>query len=272
MTERSILSKLARRLKALGWLDSIKAGEPEMDASIKLYQSFHGLKADGVPGPVTLNHLSLPRFCGLPDRIEVEGAAISQWPRGYAVKWSIQRYLPELSQADQKDTIQFLCEETAMLCDWPWVYVADARRANVYLDIADLGGAGGTLAQAQLPPPGAGESTRLFLQSDLRDRWAIFDGPSTNGRLDWRRVAWHELLHNGGLGHGPSGNLNAPVYSEAIWRPQVWDIQQLIARYGPPLSEPGPPPAPADKSWAVHEAELKAKANAMGYRVTKISA
>lgn len=238
------------------------------------YQRLHGLKPDGIPGPVTQHHLDLPRFCGLPDRIQTEGAGLCQWPPNHKPTVAIADYTPGLSRTDQREAVAFVLAETAKLCGLKAELLAEnsGQRANVTLYAKHLGGRGGTLAQAQLPC-GANANTQLFLESDSAELWAIFDGPSTNGRIDWRRVFWHEFNHNIGLEHGPSGNLNAPVYSEAIWTPRAWDIAQLKARYGEPRDQPTPTPTPpaADKSWTVLELTLKAQASAMGYRLTKLA-
>ena len=44
--------------------------------TVSEYQSYHGLKADGIPGPITQGQMQLAR-CGLPDIMMVEEA---RWP------------------------------------------------------------------------------------------------------------------------------------------------------------------------------------------------
>lgn len=215
-----------------------------VEDKVREYQVIHGLKPDGIAGAVTAWHME-HRFCSTPDTMQ-EAASLCQWPMKNPTV-AVADYTPGLSVADQREAMNFVFNETAKLCGLSPIFLADnnGKRANITLYVKNLGGRGGTLAQAQLPCGQIDPTTGLWLQTDSQDFWGIFDGPSTNGRTDWRRVFWHEFLHNAGISHLRLGNLMAAMYSDSIFRPQADDTAELRTRYGLPANpNPTPPPTP----------------------------
>lgn len=254
------------------FLASPTASPRVLKAAVLDFQKSSGLKVDGVAGPVTTRYLELPRFCGLPDKIVRDATGLCRWPMKNPTV-GVSGYTPGLDVAVQREAMATAFAEFASVSGFAPVLLAqnNDKRANIMLYVKNLGGRGGTLAQAQLPCGPVSAETELFLESDSQELWAVFDGPSTNGRVDWRRVFKHEALHNAGLDHGPSGNLMAPVYSDAIWTLREWDSAGLVTRYGPAVAAPPPSPTPGNYIETLRD-KLALWVGESRYRVTKIAA
>src|SRR5437868_2472812 len=98
-SDPAVWMEVVQRLIELGWLlwggkvpPSAKGQVPShAKQALKRYQRWAGLKPDGVPGPITLNHLRQPRWCGTPD---AQGAGqVCKWPQ-LDVTWNIAGSLP----------------------------------------------------------------------------------------------------------------------------------------------------------------------------------
>ena len=73
--------------------------------------------------------------------------------------------------------------------------------------------------------------------------------PGLPNRSDSRLPA--ELGHAIGISHIGPGNLMAPTYSSTINKPQSGDIQEAIARYGPPRVQPSEPDPTDDETMVL---------------------
>jgi hypothetical protein len=129
--------------------------------------------------------------------------------------------------------------EVAMAADAAWqawtsvcgmrVYFAPSyESADVSFNFADLGAS--LMASSDMPPPD-NTRTRLHVRLNSRLQWAWCNGMLG---LDPLRTLTHELGHVLGLVHGPKGSLMYHEYQEGIVVPQVWDIREVVERYGRP--------------------------------------
>jgi hypothetical protein len=184
-------------------------------------------------------------ICGVPEeKLAYAEAAVCQWPRGAGgttqITWSIADPIPGMTFEAQKAAASVAFSALAEVCGIRHEYTDNARTAMIVMTAGRIDGPSGTLAWSELP---CGSPKQLGQKYDTSEQWVIaFDQVPQRG-IDITRVFAHELGHALGLSHGPSGNLLAPAYSPRVSRPQAWDIEQLQARYGPPV-RPVPPPPP----------------------------
>lgn len=243
MAEIQTNDQLVNRLSALGWIAAT------LREAVLAYQNWHGLKPDGVAGPVTVRHIELPRFCGLPDFMVQDQTCA--WPHK-KITWNITGALPGMSAADQKAAYALAWSFWAEVCDIQPEYTA-SRAANVLMGAGGIDRAGGTLAWSELPC-GSGESDTLNQKYDTLEPWGAFDvTEDSRGQIDIVRVACHEIGHVIGIPHIQGGNLLAPTYNPAIRKPQLGDIDEAVKRYGKPVNIPAPTPQPGDPKLFVFQ-------------------
>lgn len=222
--------------KLLSWLGHMQPGESIQDA-LKKYQSFHGLNPTGVLDDTTAVQLKLPR-CGHPD-VMAMGTGVCKWPMNQ-VTWFQAVQLAQLP-ADRVQAVFALAhQQWADVCGIQPTNVADSSQANITARAGSgpadqLDGPGGILAYSELPCGVAG-NTQLHQVFDADENWV---------ESMLLAVACHEIGHAYGLQHSTTGNLMAPYYNPAITKPQAGDIQEMVARYGPPQPKPTPTPSPS---------------------------
>lgn len=192
------------------------------------------------------------RFCKT--RIPAQAArGQCQWPRGMVVRWTVQDPTPPFSKTQMKEILTLAWSGWEAVCGIRAQWVSQAARANVVVTHRRIDGAGGVLAEAQLPCGNAGDSTQLGVWNDTGDDWVV--SKNMDGRMiDLLRVDMHEFGHSLGLGHAPerSRNLMAPSISSIRSPQNGWDIPQSQARYGPPSeTPPDEPPTPPDVDQCV---------------------
>lgn len=186
-------------------------------------------------------------FCGVSEeQFSVNGKRY-QWPRGSKLSWGLAfDRLGQLNDQDLKGMHEQIFREISEVCQLDFFYVANFKTANLMVQLANLDGRGGTLADQQLPVGNVSANTKLVGRIDISEEFSIFDGPG-GGRIDARRMMRHELGGHGlGLGHQPSNDkrpsLLAPMYNENLWLYQPADIEELQIRYGARETPPVPKP------------------------------
>ncbi len=235
--------RLPALLEARGWLDRGDRRRESVHRALLQFQQWWGLLQDGWAGPVTERVLEAPRFCALPDRLEL-GGRVCKWPSPN-VTWAITGSLPGFSDLDLKDIYAEAWARWAAVCGINPTYSTNARTANVLMGSGSIDGVSGTLAWSELP---CGNPRQLEQRYDTREPWGVFDaGDNRSGKIDLVRVACHEIGHVIGLDHLRDGALLAPTYDRRIDRPQEQDIAEARKRYGAPQRpDPAPEPTPGE--------------------------
>lgn len=110
---------------------------------------------------------------------------------------------------------------------------------NLVFLARNIDGRNGVLGECQLPCGNVTSRTQLWCRVDLAENWRDYQGPLTGGMMDIFRVLAHEIGHGIGLSHETTGirALMDPSVSD-IRSLQQWDMQQVVARYGPKSSTP----------------------------------
>lgn len=242
------LSQLIPRLRERGWIDwdsaHPKAADP-LNAlrAVQEYQRWHGLRADGVAGPVTARHLAAPRFCGHPDRMPLRNRA-PRWPHvGVTVCWD--GALPNVSRDQAHGCLEIALKTWARACALRPVLTTNAKTANIRLQSGVIDGAGKTLAWQELPIDVTREA-QLDGLYDRQEPWhALETPPASLAYVDLTSVLVHELGHGWGLDHAAGeGAVMSAIYA-GLRALQVWDTAAIRGLYpGAGLAdEPSPPAA-----------------------------
>lgn len=209
--------------------------------SLEDYQSFHGLKPDGIFGEKTQASMDAFRFCGLADNVAGARGTLCKWNKAplSPLTYAFQATWPMLSDENRNKAFEIAWNRIESVCGVRSV-LGRPDNCDILIKSKRLDGRGGTLAQAQLPC--SNRDMQLWMEVDEGEKWILADNPST-GFMDIIRVVCHELCHNLGVGHIGRGNLMAPMYDVRINRPQAGDAAELVARLGlPNPSRPVPPP------------------------------
>ena len=219
----------------------------DLKASIKNFQKFFGIKADGVAGPMTLKAMAYPR-CGCPDVLDVEQADHRQYMQMQEMahekqqKWLkteltyfVDGYVTGLSKKVQDACIAESFKAWSDVCG---IHVKrftarNKKNADILVGVGrgkDHGfdGQGGTLAWAYLPDG----NKQLRMRFDLAEIWV----KDQFARGVWMLpVATHEAGHILGLSHSKVKDaLMAPYYNPFVSVPKTEDdIKRIQALYGP---------------------------------------
>lgn len=177
-------------------------------------------------------------FCGVSEEQFAINGRTYQWPPGAHLTWSLGfSRLGPLSDLDLKQAYTEAFAEIAGCCHVTHEYVSNARVANIIVNVQRLDGPSGVLADMQIPVGNVLPSTQLQGRIDDSEAWGLFENPPP-GKIDFYRVALHELLHAHGLGHKPvdvrEPALIAPMYDRSIRNLQPADKAELVRRYGQP--------------------------------------
>lgn len=158
-----------------------------------------------------------------------------QWPRNHVITWHVTAAPSGLTVSQCKDIYSEAFEWWMAVCGVQYKYVPQARQANLLIGTRRIDGPAGVLAEAELPPPGTTASSQFRAWADNSDRWTDVDsGWEGTGRFPLRVVMAHEFGHSSGLGHNTDGRTNALMDPQVshITRPQEWDAEEMVARYG----------------------------------------
>lgn len=199
-------------------------------------------------------------FCGVSEEQFAINGVTYRWPVGSKLTWSLGfSRLGELDDLTLKQTYSACFAEISACCNVSHGYTANPRAANILVNIARLDGRGGVLADMQIPVGNVGVDSQLLGRVDDGEVWGLFETPPAD-KIDFYRVALHELLHAHGLGHKPvnvaAPALIAPMYSRTIRHLQEADKAELVRRYGVPKNAPIPVPAPTVPSGVKPNVEV----------------
>lgn len=202
--------------------------------SVDEYQRFHGLEATGLLDRTTQRSLDAPRFCGLPDRMDL-GNRVCLWgKRQLTCCWV--GGLAGIDDAAIVATVKRAWDAWHAVCGIRVAMVPDAKSADIVVMGKRLDGSGNTLAQAELP---CGQHRQRSVEVDNQEPWVtVIDPPRYRVSLVLTLI--HEFGHSLGLVHGPPGNIMQATYDSSIKAPRAWDIAEVQSRYGAAPITPTP--------------------------------
>ena len=224
---------LKRAGSLLDLVKDLKNGD--LSSVLRSYQTHFGIEGGGELNEATIAHLSIPRFCGRPDRELVGTTNLRPMPE---VRWFAANPgdLQGLSPRDFLEALDECWTYLPTVCGITARNVATQAECNALVQCGPIDGTMNTLAWSEL---WNGSNRVLQQMYDTGDKWMRQSGPlNSSTPLDVLRVIIHESCHLLGLPHDPEDMtaLMAPTYSLTVDRCTQRDIQRLQAIYGPPKS------------------------------------
>ena len=185
----------------------------------------------------------LPSFCGCTEEQLAIGRRrgfVSKW-NDRNLKWYIADRLPGVSIDQLQRAYKAAFDAWQAVCGLTFTQTKNYNAADFIIQTRPIDGVNGTLAEHELPP---GDDRPLRGWFDIGEHWDA-ELPLGPGQVDLVAVATHEFGHGIGLDHTnvPRSLLN-PYYDPSIRTPQEADIREAQRRYGPPILQPEPEPAP----------------------------
>lgn len=268
---------VAANLKLNGWIpDNQDVGEAavalltgDLASTLRKFQEWSGLEPTGELDSATRVAATANRFCGVPDRLNVEavGGGLPRWPNG-EVRWWVANpgAFGNLTRAQALTTFDAAFGKFPTVCGIKVRNVATRAEANCIVTAAPIDGGNGVLAQSEL----ANGVEDVKGQEYDSENWSVeYSDRCPPDAISLRTVAEHEFMHFCGVPHAPpnSGALIAPRYSERTPTLTAYDIDQLTRRYG---RSSGPVPVPPEiDRITMDAAPVVAALRAAGYRVEK---
>lgn len=223
--------EIVARLYTLGYFGDVPWAKVKntrgdrLNRAIREYQSFHGLKADGIVGPKTA-HVLLRHRCGLPDFNILGSDVPCKWPMP-RITYYTKLTLPGITHDQADAAYDAAFAQWATVCNIEPERVYDPNLANIFAKsgsgkIHGLDDRGGTLAWSELPC-NVTHNMQLDQMFDEAEDWSFNMAVA---------VICHELGHALGLAHLSKGNLMAPYYDPNVRAPQKGDISAMTKLYG----------------------------------------
>lgn len=217
-------------------------GEPEVKDAVEEYRDFHGLNPGDSIDDEALTQMLRPR-CGLPDFIRDPQSAVCKWPMlNVTTSHRLSGLNPLSADIEHQAWLEAIAAWNAV-CGIKLSFIEDMSVANIYANPGTTGA--GVLAYSYLPCGATPESQMQQVY---------------NKSINWNyrllvNVLIHEIGHAKGLDHGPRGSIMQPTADGTITRPQLWDINEAVKRYGAPspTDPPAPPPPTPSAQFEVFE-------------------
>lgn len=193
--------------------------------AVDKYRDFHGLAGEDDPA----EHMLRPR-CGLPDFVRGPEEAVCKWPMlDVTAAHRLSGLNPLNAEQEHAAWVEMIAAWNAV-CGIRLKLSEDMAKANISATVGSTGA--GVLAYSFLPC-GASPTDQMKQVYNRSTNWSY--------KL-LLNVMIHEVGHAIGLDHGPRGCIMQPTAAGDILRPQAWDIEQAVKRYGLPGPQTSPPP------------------------------
>lgn len=177
-----------------------------------------------------IGRLFQPEFCGITQQLSTEeiGQRFCPWPEP-VISWSILEAIPALGFEKMKLACEAALADIASHFELEFPYEENDSKANIVIEVHNLGAPMGVLADCQLVPCGPLKNAglTLLMRVDVNEQWVVANTPAGLA-IDWQRVFAHEWCHGLGLPHITAKNsLMLPTYSQSIRGLQAGDIEAL---------------------------------------------
>lgn len=215
----------------------------------------HGLMSIGLPEPQSeeerkvvvevVRALEKPRFCGVSEHLNIGGQQFGTWPET-TLTFNIHGDHPGVAPPTWRRMIENALDEYHSVFAIDFVETDNPGEGVCHLlfTVANLGGAGGVLADAMLVPFGIRDNDdfRSTIRADRNDNF-VEEVTGAVMEIVGPTVLKHELGHSMGAPHHsvPNSLLN-PIYNPAISSLQPADIELLVKLGLPRRVAPLPPP------------------------------
>lgn len=241
--------EVGKLLIQYGYLDAASDTRPGTQAfqtAVRKYQQFYAseLKVDGQVGNKTEFHIRQPR-CGLPDISEAH-TSLRKWPDSCKDSIGCHQSLNLRSMGNGTERQAWLqaLESWNDVCGIRLIEVKSRAESRIWADEGRT--ESNVLAWSYLPNRNCSQT--------LEQRYG--------SQVNWNyrkllEVMVHELGHAIGISHGPRSSIMHATALGQFTKPQKWDIDEAVKRYGEPESKPPAPGAGYEASFTIGPFEAK---------------